>query len=193
MFGQIEADHPVDFVIAEESDGFIKRSNLLRHAVVGAVADMQHVGRHGGIGADDLDQCRRVRVGIAEEAHGARTGSPATGEVSRESRSREGWPFGNAFMRRPRSDPVQGPWLGERGWDMGGRPASVFGSRQEFLLHLHQLLDLGEKPTVDLGELEDLLEENPARRAWRRKKIRSALGTLSLRLIRSRGRMSRSP
>src|ERR1022692_3232645 len=33
----------------------------------------------------------------------------------------------------------------------------------------------------------------PARRAWRMKKILSALGTLSLRLMTSWGRMSRSP
>ena len=68
----------------------------------------------------------------------------------------------------------------------------VSGHGGQGFFHFHNLPNLREEPRIDLGDLMDFLNEKSARKAWRMKKIRSALGMLSLRVITSLGRMSRS-
>ena len=72
-------------------------------------------------------------------------------------------------------------------------PAISILRPRQFFLKIHDLLDLHEKPAVNLREVENLLDGEAGAQGVADEKMRSALGTLSLRLMTSRGRMSRSP
>ena len=64
----------------------------------------------------------------------------------------------------------------------------------KFLLKIHDLFDLRQKPAVNFAQVKNLINaEIPPAEACRMKNIRSAFGVLNLRVITSRGKMSRSP